>query len=157
MKREAFFSLVFQGKKSLFITGHAKRVGCVFFYFSVTVCNIVIGHLGRPHSTHTAPMPVLTGSVHAPILTKPSRAGFSVSRSKLIEPGVATCSFRGVAGPRLESLEHTYQVQVPVSFTITVIFLVLDKFWRARRQRTFRVGRTNVYHVEWVPETSCKR
>ena len=42
--------------------------------------NIVIGHLRRPYSTHTAPMPVLTGSVHAHILTKPSRAGFAVIR-----------------------------------------------------------------------------
>ena len=51
----------------------------------------VIGHLGRPYSTHTAPMPVLTGSVHAHILTNPSRAGLAVSRLELIEPGAATC------------------------------------------------------------------
>ena len=67
-------------------------------------------------------MPVLTGSVHASILPKPSRAGFSLSRSELIEPGVATCGFRGMAGPCLESLEHTYQVQVPVYYEITVCF-----------------------------------
>ena len=36
-------------------------------------------------------MPVLTGSVHAHILTKPSRAGFAVIRVELIEPGAATC------------------------------------------------------------------
>ena len=36
-------------------------------------------------------MPVLTGSVHARILTKPSRAGFEVVRLELIEPGAATC------------------------------------------------------------------
>ena len=36
-------------------------------------------------------MPVLTGSVHARILTKPSRAGFDVVRLELIEPGAATC------------------------------------------------------------------
>ena len=42
--------------------------------------NIVIGHLGRPYSTHTAPTPVLTDSVHAHILTKPSCAGFAVIR-----------------------------------------------------------------------------
>ena len=56
---------------------------CVWF-------NIVIGHLRRPYSTHTAPMPVLTGSVHVHILTKPSRAGFAVIRLELIEPGAAT-------------------------------------------------------------------
>ena len=53
--------------------------------------NIVIGHLGPPYSTHTAQMPVLTGSVHAHILTKPSRAGFAVSRLELMEQGAATC------------------------------------------------------------------
>ena len=57
---------------------------CVWF-------NIVIGDLGRPYSTHTAPMPVLMGSVHAHILTKPSCAGFAVIRFELIEPGAATC------------------------------------------------------------------
>ena len=43
-------------------------------------------------------MPLLTGSVHVHILTRPSRAGFAVSRSELIEPGAATCVFRGMAG-----------------------------------------------------------
>ena len=58
------------------------------------VCvNIVIGHLGRPYSTHTVPMPVLTRSVHAHILTKSSRAVFAVMRLELIEPGVATCVY----------------------------------------------------------------
>ena len=45
---------------------------------------------------HTAPMPVLTGSVHAHILTKPSRAGFGVIRLELIEPGAAACVYRHV-------------------------------------------------------------
>ena len=40
---------------------------------------------------HTAPMPVLAGYVHAHILTRPSRAGFSEIRLELIEPGAATC------------------------------------------------------------------
>ena len=57
---------------------------CVWF-------DIVIGHLGRPYSTHTAPMPVLTGSVHAHILTKPSRAGFAVIRLELVEADAETC------------------------------------------------------------------
>ena len=62
---------------------------------------------------HTAPMPVLAGYVHAHILTRPSRAGFSEIRLELIEPGAATCVL-GMAGPCLKSLERTYQVQVPV-------------------------------------------
>ena len=44
-----------------------------------------------------APMPVLTGSVHAHILTKPSRAGFAVIRLELIEPGAETCVYQGKA------------------------------------------------------------
>ena len=44
-------------------------------------------------------MPVLTGSVHAHILTKPSRAGFALSSLELIESGVATCVYRHVATP----------------------------------------------------------
>ena len=41
-------------------------------------------------------MPVLTGSIHAHILTKPSRAGFAVIRLELIEPGTQRV-FRGMA------------------------------------------------------------
>ena len=38
-------------------------------------------------------MPVLTVSVHAHILTKPSRAGFAAIRLELIEPGAETCAY----------------------------------------------------------------
>ena len=47
-------------------------------------------------------MPVLTGSVHADILMKPSRAGFAVIRLELIEPGAATCVYNE-ARPRERS------------------------------------------------------
>ena len=39
-------------------------------------------------------MPALTGSVHAHILTKPSRGGFAVIRLELIEPGAETCVYQ---------------------------------------------------------------
>ena len=45
---------------------------------------------------HTAPMPVLTGSVHADILTKPC-TGFAVIRLELIEPGAPTCVYQAKA------------------------------------------------------------
>ena len=51
--------------------------------------NIVLGHLGRPRSTHTATVPVPMGSVHAQMIRKPSRTGLAVSRSELVEPGAA--------------------------------------------------------------------
>ena len=64
-------------------------------------------------------MPVLTGSVHAHILSKPSRAGFAVIRLVLIKPGAATCvynqarprersdrgRFLGMPGPFSKSLD----------------------------------------------------
>ena len=68
-----------------------------FFCTTDVYFNIVIGHLGRPYSTHTAPMPVLTGSVHAHILTKPSRAGFAVIRLELMEPSAETCVYQAKA------------------------------------------------------------
>ena len=42
-------------------------------------------------------MPVLTGSVHAHILAKPSRAGFALIRLELIEPGAKTCVYHAKA------------------------------------------------------------
>ena len=39
-------------------------------------------------------MPVLTGSAHAQILTKPSRAGFAVICLELIELGAETCVYQ---------------------------------------------------------------
>ena len=47
-------------------------------------------------------MPVLTGSVHAHILTKPSRGGFAVIRLELIEPGAATCVYQAKACSRTD-------------------------------------------------------
>ena len=88
------------GKKSLFLAGRTsvrcQKLKLKSFFCTRDVClsvwlNIVIGHLRRPYSTHTAPMPVLTGSAHAHILTKPSRAGFAVIRLELTKPGAETC------------------------------------------------------------------
>ena len=64
-------------------------------------------------------MPVLTGSVHAHILTKPSRAGLGLIRLEVIESGAATCvyneampreqsdrgRFLGMPGPFLKRLD----------------------------------------------------
>ena len=73
--KASLFSLGFPRKNSLFITGRTSircqkketqhySVPGMFVWLCVWF-NIVIGHLGRPYSTHTASMPVLTGSVHA--------------------------------------------------------------------------------------------
>ena len=42
-------------------------------------------------------MKVLTDSVHAHILTTPSRAGFAVFRLELIEPGAEMCVYQAKA------------------------------------------------------------
>ena len=69
-------------------------------------------------------MPVRTGSVHAHILTKPSRVGVAVIRLELIEPGAATYvynearprkriergRFLGMLGPFLKSLDSCIYV-----------------------------------------------
>ena len=100
MKRASEASLFFLGfpreKKPFHNGSYEHRVPKIknkTFFCTRFVCvsfNIVIGHLGPPYSTHTAPMPLPTGCVHAHILTKPC-AGFAVSRLELIEPGAATC------------------------------------------------------------------
>ena len=56
-------------------------------------------------------MPVLTGSVHADILTKPSRAVFAVIRLELIEPGAATCVFIMRQGRGSEATETVFFLQ----------------------------------------------
>ena len=92
--------------------------------------NIAIGHLGPSYSTHTALMSVLTGSVHAHILTKPSRAGFAVSRLELIEPGAGTCVYwhGWAAFKKLGTcVRTTYQVQVPVKYTMTFLFIIIPR------------------------------
>ena len=63
--------------------------GCLCGCGCLYVC--VIQHRNWPlRSTIFNAHGVQTGSVHAHILTKPSRAGFAVIRLELIEPGAAT-------------------------------------------------------------------
>ena len=107
--------------------------------------NIVIGHLGRPHATHTAPMRVLTGSVHAHILTKPIRAGFAVSRSELIEPSAATCVTRHLGRVlKAWNIRTRYKYQYTSKYH-SVFFLFWKKICRARPQpTTLSTGRPTV-------------
>ena len=61
----------------------------------VCVCETINIDVCTSHTSYTAPTPVSSGSVHAQILTKSSRAGFAVTRSELVELGAAPCAFRG--------------------------------------------------------------
>ena len=64
-------------------------------FVCVWVFVIMIQHFFPPRlstrSTHTAPIPLPAGSVHAHTQTKPSRADAVASRSQLVELGPATC------------------------------------------------------------------
>ena len=92
--------LGFPRKKKPLHNGSCEACRVLFYFLCMFVSvKIVIGRLGRPRSTHTAPTPAPMGSVHAQIITKPSRAGLAVSRSELVEPGAATRVFRGMARP----------------------------------------------------------
>ena len=84
---------------------------CVSWYVRVRQ------HRNRPLGStvinaHGTIMPVPMGSLHAQTITKSSRAGLAGSRSELVESGAAT--FFDMAGQCFKSLEHSYQVQLPV-------------------------------------------
>ena len=100
-RSEPFFPWFSKEKKLLHNGSYEHRVPKIkkqnIILYQGCLCVIVCviqhrkWHLGRLYSTHTATMPVLTGSVHEHTLTKPSRAGFAVIRLELIEPGAETC------------------------------------------------------------------
>ena len=113
-------------EKKLLHNGSSEACRVLFYFLCMFVSiKIVIGHLGRPRSTRTALMPAPICSVHAQIITKPSRAGFGVSCSKLVEPVAATCVFRGMAGPCLKSLEHTSYIRTRYKYQFNNITVLL--------------------------------
>ena len=101
-----------------FCTRDVHSLICLF----ICVINIVIGDLDRPYSTHTAPMPVLTGSVHAHKLTKPSRAGFAVIRLELIEPGAATCAYQAKACSPTDQPVRKFKDGLGIHMTMKTFF-----------------------------------
>ena len=54
-------------------------------------------------------MPVMTGSVHAHILTKLSLAGFAEIRLELIEPGAETCVYQAKACSPISELVRKFK------------------------------------------------
>ena len=67
-------------------------------------------------------MPVLTGSVHANILTKPYRAGFAVIRIELIEPGAATCVYQAKACSPTDKLVRKFKDGLGINMTMKTFF-----------------------------------
>ena len=86
-------------------------------------------------------MPVLTGSVHADILTKPSRAGFAVIRLELIKPGAATCVYQAKACSPTHQPVQKCKDGLGINMTMKTFFLLhhiasCEKHsmeWRLRR------------------------
>ena len=63
-------------------------------------------------------MPVRTGSVHAHILTKPSRACFAVIRLELIEPGAETCVYQAMAWSPTDHLVRKFEDGLGINMTM---------------------------------------
>ena len=66
--------------------------------------------------------PVVTGSVHADILTKPSRAGFAVIRLELIEPGAATCVYQAKACSPTDQPVRKFKDGLGINMTKKTLF-----------------------------------
>ena len=67
-------------------------------------------------------MPVLTGSVHAHILTKPFRPGFAVIRLELIEPGAETCDYQAKSCSPTDQPVRKYKEGLGVNITMKIFF-----------------------------------
>ena len=67
-------------------------------------------------------MPVLTGSVLADILTKPSRAGLAVIRLELIEPGAATCVYQAKACSPTDQPVRKFKDGLGFNMTMKIFF-----------------------------------
>ena len=67
-------------------------------------------------------MPVLTGSVHEDITTKPFRAGFGVIRLELIEPGAVTCVYQAKACPPTDRPVRQFKHSLGINMTMKSFF-----------------------------------
>ena len=64
-----------------------------------------------------------TGSVHAHILTKPSRAGFAVIRLELIEPGAETCVYQAKACSPTDQPVRKFKEGLSINMTVKTFTL----------------------------------
>ena len=67
-------------------------------------------------------MPVLTGSVHAHILTKPSHVGFAVIRLELIEPGAETYVYQAKACSPTDQPVRKFRYGLGINMTMKTSF-----------------------------------
>ena len=67
-------------------------------------------------------MPVVTGYVHAHILTNPSRPGFAVIRLELIEPSAETCVYQAKACSPTDQPVRKFKDGLGINNTIKTLF-----------------------------------
>ena len=67
-------------------------------------------------------MSVLTGSLHAHILTKTSRAGFAVIRLELIEPGAETCVYQAKSCSPISEPVRKFKDGLGINMTMKTFF-----------------------------------
>ena len=67
-------------------------------------------------------MPVLTGSVNAHVITKPSRAGFAVIRVELIESGTETCAYQAQACSPTDQPVWKFEDGLGINMTMKTFF-----------------------------------
>ena len=79
-------------------------------------------------------MPVLTGSVHAHIPTKPSRAGFAAIRLELIEPGAEACVYQAKAWSPTDQPVRKYEDGLGINMTMKTFFTLTDHIMHAQQQ-----------------------
>ena len=70
------------------------------------------------HGTNASP----DGSLHAHILTKPSRAGFAVIRLELIEPGAETCVYQAEAWSPTDQPVHKFKDGLALNMTMKLLY-----------------------------------
>ena len=68
-------------------------------------------------------MPVLTGSVHAHILSKSSRAGFAVIRVELIEPSAEMCVYQAKACSPTDQPVRKFKDGLGINITMKIFLL----------------------------------
>ena len=76
-------------------------------------------------------MPVPTGSVHAHIITKPSRAGFAVIRLELIEPGAETCVYQAKACSPTDQPVREFKDSLGINMTMKIFYVYISHHVRS--------------------------
>ena len=77
-------------------------------------------------------MPVLTGSVHAHILTKPS--SFAVIRLELIEPGAETCVYQPKACSPTDQPVRKFKDSLGINMTMKTFVTLTYHIMHAQQQ-----------------------